>query len=87
MSRQPDSRKAETAPDSSAAVRRWYGRVRLAGYTCGLFGAALYAIGRRGAGSSALLSFGLGLLIVMFLFFVVSYVLALSLSLRRRLPR
>lgn len=87
MSEQPASRGAPAAADSSAGLRRWYGRARLAGYACGLVGATLYAIGRRGGGSARLLSFGLGLLVGMFLFFVASYVLALALSLRRRLPR
>lgn len=87
MSEQPASREAQATADSPAGLRRWYGRARLAGYACGLVGATFYAIGRRGAGSVRLVSAGLGLLVVMFLFFVASYVLALSLSLRRRLPR
>lgn len=87
---------ANSAPESEPAardpgrrLRRAYFFARLAGYLCGIAGALLMFWGRRraGGGAAAVAGIGAALLIVMFLLFAVSYALALSGALRRRLPR
>lgn len=85
--RRPGDAAAATL-DRSAALRRWYNRVRFAGYASGLAGAVLYALGRRSAERAPRsLSFGAALLVLMFLLFAASYILALSVSQRRRIGR
>ncbi len=75
------------SPDRRARRRQIYLYVRLAGYLCGVAGALLIFWSRRAAGRAAANAGGVGavLLIVMFLLFAVSYALALSGALGRRL--
>lgn len=63
-------------------IKRWYKRSRIAGYTTGAIGVALFLAWKMGVTTNEkIMVIGFGLIILMFIFFVLSYIIRFSLRL------